>query len=135
MSQLNPYLHFKDDAREAMEFYKSTFGGELTLMTFGDMHMGEAADANKVMHSTLTAGDLVIMASDAPEHWETQPGNSVGMSLSGDNEDELRGYWSKLAEGANVMQPLEKAPWGDTFGMLVDKFGIEWMVNVNAQRG
>ena len=134
MSQLNPYLHFKNQARDAMEFYKSVFGGELQLMSFKDSNMPvPAAEENNVMHSTLTAGDMVFMASDTPSEWEYKPGTNVGMSLSGDNESELRGYFQKLSEGANVAQPLEKAPWGDTFGLLYDKYGIEWMVNINGE--
>ena len=135
MSQLNPYLHFKDNAREAMEFYKTVFGGELTVMQFKDMPMPgmDAAEGEKVMHSALTAKDITFFAADTPEHFPTDPGNSIGMSLSGEDESELRGYFDKLATGGNVMQPLEKAPWGDTFGMLHDKYGIEWMVNVTGQ--
>ena len=134
MSQLNPYLHFKNQTRDAMEFYKSVFGGELELMSFKDAGMPmDPAEENNVMHSTLTSGDLVFMASDTPNEWPFNPGTNVGMSLSGDNDSELRGYWQKLSEGANVAQPLEKAPWGDTFGLLYDKFGIEWMVNINGQ--
>ena len=133
MALLNPYIHFKDNAREAMEFYKGVFGGTLNISTFQEYQASDDPnEANKVMHATLeTDNGLVLMAADTPNRMEYQPGNSVGMSLSGDNEAELRGYWDRLSAGANVEQPLEKAPWGDTFGMLTDRFGIEWMVNIN----
>ena len=134
MSQLNPYLHFKSQAREAMDFYKSVFGGELEMMSFKDSNMPVGpAEENNIMHAQLKAGDLVFMASDTPSEWEYKPGTNVGMSLSGEDEAELRGFWQKLSDGANVAQPLEKAPWGDTFGLLYDKFGIEWMVNITGE--
>jgi PhnB protein len=134
MTQLNPYLHFGDNARQAMEFYQSVFGGDLQIMAFKDMPMpGMEAEGDKVMHSALVAKDISFFASDTPSHMQADPGNSISMSLSGEDENELRGYFDKLAEGGNVMQPLEKAPWGDTFGMLRDRFGIEWLVNVNSQ--
>ena len=135
MSQLNPYLHFTDKAREAMQFYQSVFGGELNVMQFKDMPfpgMSEA-DGDKVMHASLTGKDITFFASDTPSHMPANPGNSISMSLSGSDEAELRGYFDKLASGGNVIQPLEKAPWGDTFGMLTDKYGIEWLVNVDGQ--
>lgn len=132
MSQLNPYLHFVDNAREAMEFYQTVFGGELNVMAFKDLPMpGMEAEGDKVMHSSLTTKDITFFASDTPSHMQPHPGSTIGMSLSGQDEAELRGYFDKLAEGGVVVQPLEKAPWGDTFGILQDKYGIEWMVNID----
>ena len=131
-SRLNPYLSFRNNAREAMDFYKSVFGGELTVSTFGDGGMAQdPADKDKIMHSQLVAPNgYWIMASDSPPGMPFTPGNTMTVSLSGDDEAELRGYWNKLADGGNVMMPLEKAPWGDSFGMLTDKFGVSWMVNL-----
>ncbi len=131
-SRLNPYINFKDTARQAMEFYKSVFGGELTISTFGDFQMSQApAEKDLVMHSQLTAPNgFTLMGSDTPGHMEYKPGTNYSVSLSGDDEPELRGYWDKLAAGATITQPLEKAPWGDSFGMLVDKFGTAWLVNI-----
>ena len=133
MALLNPYIHFKDNAREAMEFYKGVFGGTLRISTFQEYQASDdPTEANKVMHATLeTDNGITLMGADTPNRMGYQPGNSVGMSLSGDNEAVLRGYWDRLSVDANVEQPLEKAPWGDTFGMLTDRFGIEWMVNIN----
>lgn len=135
-SRLNPYLSFKDTARAAMEFYKSVFGGELTVSTFGDGGMAQdPAEKDKVMHAQLVGPNgLWLMGSDTPDRMEFKPGNTMTVSLSGDDEALLRGYWDKLSPGATISMPLEKAPWGDSFGMLVDKFGTPWMVNIAGAR-
>ncbi|MCA4131424.1 VOC family protein [Arthrobacter sp. M4] len=131
---LNPYLGFRDNAREAMKFYQSVFGGELNISTFGDFQASQdPAEQDKVMHAMLVAENgLVLMGADTPNAMDYTPGNNFSVSLSGEDEALLRGYWDKLVDGGNVTMPLEKAPWGDTFGMLVDKFGVAWLVNVNA---
>jgi PhnB protein len=136
-SRLNPYLNFNGNARQVLEFYKDVFGGELTLMTFGDLSMADASDAAKIMHGQLvTDAGYTIMAADVPAHMEDQltglpvrAGFSV--SLSGDDADALRGYFAKLAEGGTVTTPLDKQVWGDEFGMCVDQFGIDWLVNIS----
>jgi PhnB protein len=130
-TRLNPYLNFREGTREVMEFYASVFGGELTISTFADMGgMGiDESEHSKVMHSQLLAGNgMAIMAADVPQHMEVSPNGSI--SLSGDDEAELRGYWDGISAGGTVGVPLEKAPWGDSFGMCVDKFGVSWMVNI-----
>jgi PhnB protein len=134
--RLNPYLGFRDNAREAMTFYKSVFGGELTISTFGDLRASDDPDEqDKVMHSQLEAPDgLVLMGADTPNKMEYRPQAGVSVSLSGDDETRLRGYWERLSERGTVTVPFEKAPWGDTFGMCVDQFGTSWMVNASAQR-
>lgn len=135
-SLLNPYLSFDTNARDAMEFYKGVFGGKLTLSTFGESGMSQdPAEANKVMHSQLeTPSGFTLMASDTPPGMgAARPNGSI--SLSGDSDAELRGYWDKLSEGASVMMPLTAAPWGDTFGMLADRFGVGWMVNIAGAKG
>jgi PhnB protein len=136
-SQLNPYISFKDNARQAMEFYQSVFGGELTINTFSEFHASDdPSEDDKIMHAMLAAENgIVFMAADTPNRMEYQPGASISMSLSGDNEPELRGYFEKLSAGGFVVMPLEKAAWGDTFGMCADKFGINWMVNISAAQG
>jgi PhnB protein len=136
MTLLNPYISFNGNARQAMEFYRGVFGGKLDLSTYGEAQMSQdPSEGNKIMHSVLEAGNgMTFMASDSPNGMEHRTGSSISMSLSGDNEAELRGYWNKLSDGATVNLPLEKAPWGDTFGMLTDKFGVDWMVNILGQR-
>ena len=135
-STLNPYLSFRDNAREAMEFYQTVFGGKLDMQTFKDFHASQdPAEDNKIMHSELTADNgIVFMASDTPNGMEYHPGTNISMSLSGDNEAEMRGYFEKLSDGGAIRMPLEKAPWGDTFGMLTDRFGISWLVNITGPK-
>lgn len=130
--RLNPYLSFRDNAREAMEFYRFVFGGELSLNTFAEFHASEdPAEQDKIMHSMLeTPKGLVLMGADTPNSMEYQPHSGISMSLSGDDESDLRGHWDALTKGGTVVTPLEPSPWGDIFGMCVDQFGVNWMVNI-----
>lgn len=134
--KLNPYLSFKDNTRETMEFYKTVFGGKLAMSTFKDYNASQnPSEDNKIIHATLEADNgITFMASDTPDRMEYQAGTNYSMSLSGDNEVELKGYFEKLSLGGTVTMPLEKAPWGDTFGMLTDKFGVPWLVNIAGQK-
>lgn len=132
---LNPYIQFPDNAREAMEFYKSVFGGELTISTFADFGDPGEADPNGVMHSQLTApGGLTLMAADTPPGMPGSQGAQISISLSGDDADELHGYWDRLSDAGQVQVPLEKQMWGDEFGMCADRFGIVWMVNIAGEQ-
>jgi PhnB protein len=135
-TRLNPYLSFRDTARQAMEFYHSVFGGELTISTFAEMDASEdPAEQDKIMHSQLiTEHGLTLMAADLPNSMELTPGNNFAISLSGEDESELRGYWDKLSDGGNVAMPLDKAPWGDLFGMCIDRFGVSWLVNIAGEQ-
>jgi PhnB protein len=117
-----------------MNFYQSVFGGDLALSTFAEFHVSEdPAEADKVMHGMLTTGNgLTLMGADTPNSMDYSAGSSISVSLSGDDEAELRGYWDKLtADGGTVTVPMESAPWGDIFGMCTDRFGTAWLVNVN----
>jgi PhnB protein len=134
-SRLNPYIQFKDNARQALEFYQGVFGGDLNVSTFGEYGQQDSPDADKVMHGQLETGSgFTLMASDTPPGMQRNPGDNIAVSLSGDDADELRGYWEKLADGGTVSVPLEKQMWGDEFGMCVDRFGVPWMVNIAQQR-
>lgn len=135
-TQLNPYISFKSNAREAMEFYHSVFGGELVVRTFKDFGaVQDPKESDLVMHSSLVGDSgIVLFGSDTPDRMQRTEGNNISMSLSGEDEEELRGYFDKLAQSGTVTMPLEKAIWGDVFGMLIDKFGITWLVNVNAEK-
>ena len=134
-TRLNPYLHFQGNAREAMEFYRGVLGGDLVATTFAEGGVPhDPADADKVMHAQLeTANGQTLMAADSPTGQPTGATGFAGvsMSLSGEDHADLSGYWEKLREGANVLQPLETAPWGDAFGMLVDRFGVTWFMNIS----
>jgi PhnB protein len=132
-SRLNPYIGFSDTARQAMEFYRGVFGGNLTLSTFGESGMADGPDADKIMHGQLeTPAGYTLMASDTPAGMERTVGTNVSISLSGDDVEELRGYFAGLSDGGSVTMPLEKQMWGDEFGMCVDRFGITWMVNISS---
>lgn len=132
-ARLNPYLSFDGETRQAMEFYQSVLGGKLEVNTFGELGASDAALADKVMHSVLeTDKGFTLMAADIAPGMELHPGNTITLSLSGDDA-ELQDYFEKLSAGGTVVMPLEKQSWGDVFGMLNDKFGVPWMVNISAQ--
>ncbi|WP_448627945.1 VOC family protein [Geodermatophilus sp. URMC 64] len=135
--QLNPYLNFRDNARAAMEFYRSVFGGTLQISTFKEFQASQdPAEDDLVMHAQLE-GDhgVTFMGSDTPSSMEYRPASGFSMSLSGDDDALLSGWFDRLAEGGTVTMPLEKAPWGDRFGMCVDRFGVSWLVNISGQAG
>jgi PhnB protein len=137
-AQLNPYLAFRDNAKEAMEFYRSVFGGELEVMTFAEMPdmPSDPSEADRVMHSSLTTENgLRLMASDTPDSMELPTESSVTLSLTGDDEPVLRGWWDGLVEGGTITEPLVPAPWGDIFGMCTDRFGTKWMVSIGQPQG
>ncbi len=132
-SRLNPYLNFNGNARQAMEFYASVFGGTLTLNTFGQYGSGEGPDAERIMHSQLeTDAGYTLMGADIMTTMSHEPMAGFSVSLSGDDGDTLRRYWEKLSANGTVAVPLEKQMWGDEFGMCVDSFGVSWLVNISA---
>ena len=131
MPSLNPYLSFKNEARTAMEFYQSVFGGDLDVSTFGSYEgmVEDPSENDLVMHAQLTTPDgLVLLASDTPARMDYQKPAGISVSVSGDDEAQLEGYWNGLADGGSVTMPFEVPPWGGRFGMLRDKFGIDWMI-------
>lgn len=132
MANLNPYLSFRSEARAAMEFYQSVLGGELDISVFGDFpDMVQSPDQHDlVMHAQLTTPDgLVLMASDTPDGMPYEKPQGISVSLSGNTQEETQRVWDGLAEGATITMPLDVPPWGGTFGMLVDRFGIAWMLH------
>ena len=135
-AKLNPYLTFKDNARAAMGFYQSVFAGKLTVSTFKDFHASQAPDEDElVMHSVLEADNgLTLMASDTSRRLEYKPGNNFSMSLSGDDEPLLTAYFERLSQGGTVTMPLGKAPWGDLFGMVTDRYGVQWLIDVSPKK-
>lgn len=137
VSRLNPYLSFAGNARQAMQFYQSVFGGDLTLSTFGAYGSTEGGIADQIMHAVLvTDRGFTLMASDTPPGTkDVTTGNNIVVSLSGDDGDDLRGYWEKLSRSGKVSMPLEKQVWGDEYGACTDQFGIEWMVDIGQPPG
>lgn len=137
MSKINldPYLFFNGNCREAMEFYKAIFGGEVTILTFNDMP-GDIPDKeamkDMVMHAFLDAGDVRLMASDSQK--ASEKAAKIELSLSGEDEQKLREYFDKLSAGGKVRSDLKTEMWGDTFGMLTDKYSIDWMVNITTPK-
>lgn len=133
--KLNSYISFKDNAKEAAEFYKSIFGGEIYSDTFENFASDEMPvaeeDKQKIMHAYLKGEHgIELMMADTPTGMEYYDGARISLTLNGDDETKLREYWNRLSEGGTVTMPLEKAPWGDTFGMLTDKFGVNWMIDI-----
>ena len=138
-TKINTYISFNGNAREAAEFYKGVFGGELFMDTMGKYASSmpvDDADKDKIMHFFLKgANGVELMGADTPKGMPYDGGSRLTIALNGDDETALRGYWEKLIEGGNITMPLAKAPWGDTFGMLTDKFGVHWMVDIGLVQG
>lgn len=130
--RLNPYLNFRGEAREALETYQRIFGGELTTMPLAGTGMELAPGEDEwLMHGDLQTPDgLTIMAADTPSSMPLSSGSSMSVSISGDDAERLRAIWDGLLEGGTLTVPLEQAPWGDVFGMLVDRFGVAWLVDI-----
>ncbi len=134
---LNPYIFFDGQAEEAMEFYKKVFGGELTIQKMSEVpeEARQAAinpDPNRVMHASLDGGMVKLMASDSAK--ASQKAAKIELSLNGSNAVMLREVYKALSEGGEATMPLAKQFWGDEFGMLTDKFGVDWMVNIEGSK-
>jgi PhnB protein len=134
-SKLNPYLTFAGNAREAMAFYQEVLGGELSLMTYAEGGGEDVPqDADRIMHGQIDVPNgMTLMGADAPSGEAQAAPSGMAISLSGADEAELSGYFAKLAEGGTIVEPLVRAPWGDQFGMVTDRFGVLWMVNIAGQ--
>jgi PhnB protein len=131
---LTPYLNFDGNTAEAMKFYQSILGGELTMQTFGEANMAKTpGERDRILHADLKNDMLSLMASDGQPDHPVKFGNNIHMSISGADENKLTEFFNKLAQGGKVDMPLAKQFWGDTFGMLTDKFGVHWMVNITSQ--
>lgn len=133
---LNPYLNFRGEAKQALEFYRDIFGGNLTTMTFAQMDGAamqvDPADADKIMHGQLeTPAGFTLMAADVPQTMQPSPNGTISVSGDRESAQELRGYWTKLAERAQVLAPLGPSPWGDEFGMLTDVFDVPWIIDIS----
>ena len=135
MIMLNPYISFRDNARTALEYYRDVLGGTLEISTFGSLpEMGyDPSESDLVMHGSLTTDDgLVLMASDTPSSMEYAQPEGISISIGGDDVDRLRAVWQGLLDGGSATVPLDRAPWGGEFGMLIDRFGVAWMVSIDS---
>jgi PhnB protein len=140
MNNINIYLMFNGNCREAFEFYKNAFGGDFSsVSTFGDMPPQENVpplpdhEKDKIMHMSLPIGkDTELMGSDTSEAMGKPPvvGNNFSISVSTQDKLEAEETFNQLSEGGNVTMPMEKTFWSPYFGMLTDKFGINWMISV-----
>ena len=132
MTQINAYLNFDGNCREAMTFYKDCLGGELNLQTVEGSPMEAqcpAAMKHHVMHATLIKGPLLLMGSDMPGPDGFIKGTNVSLSLNCSTEEEINKFFTALSEGGKILDPLKDQFWGAMFGCLTDKFGIRWMLN------
>ena len=127
---LHPYIYFKGQAKEAMEFYKSVFGGELSITPYSDVP-GMAVEEGQedwAMHVQLSGGDVKLFASDTSQ--ASPVAAKIELALGGEDETRLREIFGKLSEDGEVRQPLHKESWGDIFGNLTDRYGVVWMMNI-----
>jgi len=133
MARLNPYLNFDNNCREAMNFYKECLGGELFLQTVSELPAMAAQMPpqmkDNILHSSLTSGDIVIMASDLNPEKRIE-GNTVHLCINCNNENELNSFFSKLSANGKVTEPIADMPWGAKYGALTDKYGKHWIFNL-----
>ena len=140
MATLNPYLNFNDNCEEAFNFYRSVFGGEFAMMMrFGEAPgeaSGNPSEANKVMHVSLPIGDSVLMGSDCPEGYgqTITASNNFSISINAQSREESDRLFAGLSAGGDALFPMQDQFWGDYFGMLKDKFGVQWMIS-HSKRG
>ena len=137
MTQINSYLTFNGNCREAMTFYKESLGGELNLQTIGDSPLaGKMPPKMKdcILHSTLTNGALLIMASDMVGEKGLIKGTAVSLMLNCSSEEEIRHFYSKLSAGGEATHPLEISFWGALFGDLTDKYGNQWLLHYDEKQ-
>ncbi len=135
MLSLNPYLNFNGNCRTAMEFYKTCLDGQLHIQTFGESGIpGDESIKDQVIHATLTGDGWHFMASDNGNQSHVVFGNHIHMSMVGDKLEKMTEMFNHISEGGTVVMPLQKQFWGDTFGMITDKFGIGWMFNITDKK-
>jgi PhnB protein len=128
MTRLNPYLSFKDNARQAMELYRGGSGGKLQVSTLKEFHASRDPSEDN-------SDGIYFMGPDTLASMKYDEGARISMSLGGEDDARLSNYFGKLSVGGTVRMPLEKAPWGDELGILSDRFGITWMVKIAANKG
>lgn len=129
--KLDAYIFFPGNCRDAMEFYKSIFGGELSIQTYASMPSEETkGHEDKIMHAALSGGDVEFMASDSTATKEFGK-SAISISLAGTDDAKMRNIFEKLSAKGKVNMPLEEVPWGGVFGDVTDKYGIDWMISID----
>lgn len=136
MRAINPYLNFNGNTEEVFTFYKSVFGGEFAMvMRFGeveDQSFLSDDEKDRIMHIALPMGSSILMGSDVPKAMgKVTTGTNIAISISAESREEADRIYAGLAEGGDATMPMDDASWGDYFGMLTDKFGIQWMISYN----
>lgn len=130
---VNPYLSFRGNCREAIDFYKTALGAEeVYSQTYGESPMPDMGKPDGIMHATLKIGDATIMCADDLMSENFTTGNNVALAIGLNDVEKAKEYFAKLSDGGTVTMPLDKTFWAEAFGMLTDKFGINWMVNCDA---
>ena len=137
MDGIKPYLNFNGNCEAAITYYKDALGGEILFMQrYGDAPMeGCEGMENLVMHTTLKIGDSIIMASDCPPSQAATTGSNISLAIGTDKVDRAEEMFANLSDGANITMPIGETFWAERFGMLTDKFGINWMVNCDKPHG
>ena len=129
------HLNFRGDARAALDHYRAVFGGRVTVVTYKDMgDVRNEDEADRVVWGEVTGDNgFHVMAYDVPSQLPWDQGSSpFFVSVRGDDTDEISALWQKLAEGSTVVQPLEPSQWAPLYGMLTDRFGVSWVLDVAA---
>jgi len=131
--KLEVYLYFRGNCKEAMQFYQNIFGGELDQVAYGDTPGTNPEHKDWLMHANLRDGDVKLMASDTEQASEHTA--KVELTLTGTDEAKMRGAFDALSDGGQVIMPLKKEQWGDVYGKLTDKYGVDWAMNIGTAAG
>jgi PhnB protein len=135
MFGVNPYIAFKGNCRQAIEFYKTALGADvLFTQTVGESPMSDMGPATNIMHCTMKVGDSTFMVCDDPRPEAASGGGNISMAIGLDDPERARQLFDNLADGGSVLMPLQKTYWAEAFGMVADKFGVKWMVNCDAPK-
>jgi PhnB protein len=135
MLGVSPYISFKGNCREAIEFYKDALGAEvLFVQTVGESPMTDMGPPDNIMHCTMKIGDSTVMACDDPRPEAAAGEGNISLAIALDDPARAKQFFGNLAQGGTVIMPLDKTFWAEAFGMVTDKFGIKWMVNCDAPK-
>ena len=135
MIGVNPYIAFKGNCREAIDFYKGVLDAEVVFVqTVGESPMSDMGPADNIMHCTIRVGASTIMMCDDPRPYAAASGGNISLAIGLNDADRARAVFDKLAADGTVTMPLAKTYWAEAFGMLTDRFGVRWMVNCEAAK-